>query len=151
MALTPNPDGFEDGATAFPNTPWSTGGAGDWAIASDRAFSGESSLKSPDLVGITNAIANATLHVCDGFRGGSLQLQAWASVLPPNDIFFVYVDGEVGQTVTGVFNWTEVAVLLSPGPHVIEFSYQYDTFGVDPLPPSPPQREGEFCTMHTSL
>ena len=31
---------------------------------------------------------------------------------------------------------------LSPGPHVIDLSYQYNMFAVSPLPPSPPGRLG---------
>lgn len=90
--LSPNPDSFEDGT--FPALPWSTGGAGNWALSTDNAFDGSTSIKSPNLEGAEIAsISNATLQVCSNFTGGTLRFQAISSVQPPNDIFIVYIDG----------------------------------------------------------
>ena len=65
-------------------------------------------------------------------------------MLPPSDIFVIYVDGESAAQLVDVNEWTDVALGLEPGPHRVDFSYQYNIFGVNPLPPSPPQRQGEF-------
>jgi len=138
--LEPNPYGFE--TENFPTPPWST--SGTWSTTTDKFFEGAISLRSPPLedIGTTSSISNATLQICDDFLGGVLRLQAYASVQPPRDIFIVFVDGEVAAQLVDVNEWTELALGLEPGPHVIDFSYQYNPFDVAVLPPSPPTREG---------
>lgn len=143
VPLDPNPETFEDGM--FPSSSWSTGGAGDWALATDNAYNNsEISLKSPDLEGMGYSISNATIQTCAGFTGGVLTFEALASVDPPHDILFIHIDGEEAASLLDVTEWTAVQLSLTPGFHRIDFSYQYNIFGVDPLPPSPPQRQGEY-------
>lgn len=40
---------------------------------------------------------------------------------------------------------------VAPGPHTINFSYQYNIFGVDPLPESPPDRLGAVWIDHVTI
>mmetsp|Transcript_9622 Transcript_9622/g.21698 ORF Transcript_9622/g.21698 Transcript_9622/m.21698 type:complete len:825 (+) Transcript_9622:721-3195(+) len=146
VPLDPNPDSFEDGT--FPSSPWSTAGAdGVWAVSTEKAYdvndSGITSLRSPNLDGTTiPSVSNATLEICNDFLGGVLRLQVYPSVIPPRDIFIIYIDGEPAAQLVDVHEWTPVALGLQPGPHRIDFSYQYNSFGIDPLPPSPVTREG---------
>ena len=58
-----------------------------------------------------------------------------ASVLPPRDVFAIYIDGANGVQYLDVREWTEVAIDIPPGRHVIDFSYMYNVFSVDSLPP----------------
>ena len=145
--LDPNPDSFEGGA--FPSPPWSTGGAGDWALSTEQAYNGTTSIKSPNLDGAeAPAISNVTLKICnDDFIGGILRFQVIVSVLPPYDIFQGYIDGVTAAQLADVNEWNNVAFALDAGPHRVVFSYQYKnfgTFGSDQLPPSPPQRQGKW-------
>jgi len=138
--LDPNPDSFEDGL--FPLSPWSTDGDGDWALTTERAFDGATSLKSPALNG-SQLISNATLRTCDDFEGGILRLQVMASVQPPNDMFVVSIDGVQAAQLVGVWDWTPVELGISPGQHRVDFTYQYNMFNLDQFPPNgPPEREG---------
>ena len=151
VPLDPNPDNFEDGT--FPLPPWSTGGDGDWALSTEQAFNGTTSLKSPDLDGSqVTSVSNATLQICDDFLGGVLRLQVIASVLPPNDIFIIYVDGESEKQLVNMHEWKNVTLELEPGPHRVDFSYQYNTFGLETMPPSSSEeRLGEFCAVFLSF
>lgn len=65
-----------------------------------------------------------------------------ASVLPPTDLFKVYINGEEKLLLIDVNEWKEVTLDVPGGRQRIDFSYQYNAFGVNPLPPSPPLREG---------
>eukprot|EP00571_Detonula_confervacea_P009171 CAMPEP_0172318502 /NCGR_PEP_ID=MMETSP1058-20130122/35080_1 /TAXON_ID=83371 /ORGANISM="Detonula confervacea, Strain CCMP 353" /LENGTH=118 /DNA_ID=CAMNT_0013033351 /DNA_START=105 /DNA_END=458 /DNA_ORIENTATION=+ len=65
-----------------------------------------------------------------------------ASVLPPSDVFVIFVDGVKEKEMIDVNEWQEITVDIPAGRHVIDFSYQYNLYNVDPLPPSPPNREG---------
>mmetsp|Transcript_14522 Transcript_14522/g.23582 ORF Transcript_14522/g.23582 Transcript_14522/m.23582 type:complete len:117 (+) Transcript_14522:3-353(+) len=110
------------------------------------------SIKSPYLEDSEGpAISNATLVTCDFFPGGILQFKTIASVLPPHDIFIVYIDGEEAAQLVNVNEWTEPTLGLSPGAHRIDFSYQYNTFGVSPLPPNPATRLGAVWIDDVSL
>ena len=64
------------------------------------------------------------------------------SVQPPRDIVSIYIDNESAAQLVDINEWTDVALGLSPGSHVINFSYQYNIFGISPLPESPPGRLG---------
>jgi len=143
VPLDPNPDGFEDGATSFPSSPWNAFAGtmgGLWSISTDKSYEGTSSLRSPTVR--VSSTSNATLQLCDDFLGGVLKLQAYASVQPPTDLFIIYVDGEAAAQLVDVNEWTELDLGLEPGSHLIEFSYQYNPFDVAELPPIPPTREG---------
>ena len=132
--LDPNPDSFEDGT--FPSSPWSISGEdGVWSVATDKSFDGTTSLKSPTLEGrgVISSTSNATLIICDDFLGGVMRLQAYASVGPPMDIFIIYVDGETVSQLVGVNEWEELAIQLQPGPHVVNFSYQYNPFELEDM------------------
>jgi hypothetical protein len=72
----------------------------------------------------------------------SNNLQLSNSVQPPTDIFSIYIDGESAAQLVDGKEFTDVALGVSPGQHTIVFSYQYNIFGVDPLPESPPERLG---------
>lgn len=134
-------DDFEAGV--FPIPPWTTGGDGVWALDETDAFEGTYSIKSPNLDGSpTPVTSNATLTLCQDFTGGVLKVQVKASVLPPSDIFIIYINGESAAQLVDVQEWTEVTLGIPPGPQIIDFSYRYNFFGADPLPPSPPTRLG---------
>jgi hypothetical protein len=144
VPLGSNPDSFEVGK--FPLLPWSTSGDGAWAISTDKAYDGTTSLRSPNFDDRpTAAISNATLQVCDEFPGGLLKLQMYASVQPPRDIFEIYIDGQSAAQLVDVTEWTVLELGLEPGNHRIDFSYQYNMFNSDVslLPPSPAEREGK--------
>jgi hypothetical protein len=144
VPLDPNPDSFEIGG--FPLQPWSTTGDGVWDLTTEKASQGTSSIRSPILEGsLAAAISNATLQVCNDFPGGLLKLNVYASVQPPRDIFEIYIDGESAAQLVGVNEWTLLELGLEPGPHRIDFSYQFNMFNSDVgiLPPSPEEREGE--------
>jgi hypothetical protein len=159
---------FENGV--FPEPPWSTSGDGLWAFDQINVDEGTYSIKSPDLGGENSTVpltSNATLTLSDDFIGGVLKLRVFArsvlslilfihrvfslatnslttfhSVQPPRDIFSIYVDGESAAQIVDTSEWTDVVFSVAPGPHTIDLSYQYNIFGVDPLPPSPPERLG---------
>jgi len=139
--LDPNQANFEDGA--FPLPPWSTGGAGNWALSTDKAYTGTTSIKSPDFNGAGSSISNVTLEICDNFIGGSLHFWVLASVVPPHDIFMVYIDGEAAAQLVDINEWAEIDLQLEAGAHKVDFSYQYNMFQLDALPLSPPQRQGK--------
>lgn len=61
---------------------------------------------------------------------------------PPRDIFSIYIDDESAAQLIDTQGWQDVALGVSPGPHTINLSYQYNIFGVDPLPESPQERLG---------
>ncbi len=143
VELGNNPEDFEDGTWPLP--PWRTAGDGVWTLTDEKAFSGTTSIRSPVLVDATlKSISNTTLQICDDFLGGVMRLQAYASVAPPLDLFIVYVDGVAAAQLVEVNEWTSVALGLEPGSHRIDFSYQYNPFDVESLPPSPPTREGKL-------
>ncbi|KAL7468613.1 hypothetical protein ACHAXS_008865 [Conticribra weissflogii] len=134
-------DDFESGT--FPTPPWTTGGDGEWFIDTAQAFEGTYSIRSPDLEGSTTAVySNATIVTCDNFVGGVLSAQVLASVLPPSDLFIIYIDGNSAAQLVDVQEFTEVTLGIPPGVHVIDFSYRYNFFNTDPLPPAPPERLG---------
>eukprot|EP00804_Cyclotella_cryptica_P018209 CCRYP_005958-RC/>CCRYP_005958-RC protein AED:0.26 eAED:0.26 QI:1702/1/1/1/0.86/0.89/38/579/1095 len=141
--LTSSPWDFESGV--FPERPWRTGGNGVWAIDSSKVDGGIYSIKSPDLAS-TNIpgplVSNATLTLADDFTGGLLSARVLASVAPPIDVFVIYVDGVSAAQLTDSQEFNDVVFSVEPGGHTIDFSYQYNIFGVDPLPPSPENRLG---------
>ena len=146
--LLPNPYDFEE--VSFPVSPWSTTGEGDnlWSLTDDKAYSGITSLRSPLLEG-GKAESNATLQVCDTDLDGGylrqLQFQVIASVQPPLDIFIVSIDGETAAALVNVSEWRKIALALEPGPHTIDFSYQFNLVGDDlDNYTSPTEREGEY-------
>ncbi|KAL7442907.1 hypothetical protein ACHAXH_009021, partial [Discostella pseudostelligera] len=135
--LTPNPDSFE-GAT-FPQSPWSRSGSSFWAITTEKASDGTTSLGSPKLVGSSTPVtSNATLQVCDDFLGGVLRTMVYASVEPPRDIFIIYIDGVEAAELVSVNEWQTLELGLTSGAHTIDFSYQYTGKNV-----TSPTTEGE--------
>ena len=144
--LEPNPYDFE--GVSFLVSPWSTTGEGDnlWSLTK---FGQSTSLRSPVLEG-GKAESNATLQVCDDFDGGYLQFQFIASVLPPWDLFIVSIDGEPAMFANNVTKWKQQQLGMPPGPHTIDFTYQFN-LGDDDVNnyPSPPiEREGEHNTCY---
>jgi len=79
----------------FPISPWTTGGDGNWTIHEDIIDQGNFFIKSPDLGGSTSiAVANASVSTCATFLGGTMFITVLAGgVLPPTDIFGIYLDG----------------------------------------------------------
>ena len=139
--LDPNPDSFESGS--WPVNPWFSYGDGEWAISTVRANDGTSSLQSPSFERSPDPkISNATLYVGPDYGGGLMNVFVLASVLPPHDLFTINIDGVAATQFAGVNEWQEVSLGLSPGEHRIDFSYMYNTFGANPLPPRQPQIEG---------
>jgi len=150
--LDPNPYSFEPPNNVFPKAPWTTGGDGNWAIDDTSSHTGEFSIRSPNFVGSpVLQISNATLTVCDDFEGGPLTFRVLSSVLPPQDNFIVYVDGTVAAQITDVKEYTEVQLALSSGPHIVDFSYRYNLFSLDPLPSVPPVILGAVWLDSVSL
>lgn len=136
MPLNPNPYTFDPPNNEFPIQPWTTGGDGVWAIDSSTASVGTYSIRSPNFDGEPiKQVSNATLEVCDDFEGGPLTFYAIASVLPPQDVFIVYIDGEVAAQLVDVQTFEEVKLELKPGAHRVDFSYQYNIFSLDPDSP----------------
>ncbi|KAL7542552.1 hypothetical protein ACHAXR_012900 [Thalassiosira sp. AJA248-18] len=135
-------ENFESGS--FPISPWTTSGDGSWTIDKGNTYEGMYSIKSPDLSGTASfpAVSNATISTCETFAGGTMTLGVKASVLPPSDMFGIFIDGINDIQLVDVNEWREVIVDLPPGRHVIDFSYQYNVFNLDPLLPSPPTIEG---------
>jgi hypothetical protein len=80
----------------FPISPWTTGGDGNWTVHEDIIDQGKFFIKSPDLGGSTSiAVANASVSTCATFLGGTMVITVVAGgVLPPTDIFGIYLDGE---------------------------------------------------------
>lgn len=152
VPLDPNPYSFEPPNNVFPKPPWTTGGDGEWTIDDSSSQTGKYSIRSPNFDGSpVLQISNATLTVCDDYAGGPLIFRVIASVLPPQDNFIVYVDGTVAAQITDVREWTEVKLELSSGAHRIDFSYRYNLFNLDPLPPAPPTILGGVWIDSVSL
>jgi len=152
VPLDPNPYSFEPPNNVFPKPPWTTGGDGEWTIDDSSSYTGKYSIRSPNFDGSpVLQISNATLTVCDDYAGGPLIFRVIASVLPPQDNFIVYVDGTVAAQITDVREWTEVKLELSSGAHKIDFSYRYNLFNLDPLPPAPPTILGGVWIDSVSL
>lgn len=57
-------------------------------------------------------------------------------------MFVIYVDGVSAVQLTDAQEFTDVVFSVEAGRHTIDFSYQYNIFGVDPLPPPPDDRLG---------
>jgi hypothetical protein len=91
-----------ESGSVFPISPWMTTGDGNWTlydnddtptmletIATKLAW-----IQSPNLTGSTIiAIANASVSTCDTFVGGIMSITILANVLPPTDVFNIYIDG----------------------------------------------------------
>lgn len=67
-----------------------------------------------------------------------------ASVLPPSDVFVIYVDGTSVQEIIDVNDWSEHKLDIPAGSHTVDFSYEYNIFDISAMPPSPPTRRGKF-------
>ena len=67
---------------------------------------------------------------------------------PPHDIIVVYVGGENAMQFMYVNKWTDPALVLDPGAHMIDSFHQYNSIGFSSFLPSPPEREGVFlCAL----
>ncbi len=73
------------------------------------------------------------------------------SVQPPADIFELFIDGESVQSLVNIQEFTEIPMGLSPGPHVINFSYRYNPLNIPILPPSPEERLGAVWIDSVSI
>lgn len=73
------------------------------------------------------------------------------SVAPPIDVFIIFIDGVSAVQLTEANDFTDVVFAVEAGRHVIDFSYQYNIFGTDPLPPSPDTRLGKHYFADHSL
>ena len=74
------------------------------------------------------------------------------SVAPPHDVLIVFVDGVSAVQLTEAYEFTDVVFAVGAGRHVIDFSYQYNIFGTNPLPPSPDTRLGKrFFVIYSLL
>lgn len=73
------------------------------------------------------------------------------SVAPPIDVFVIYVDGISAVQLTDTQEFTDVVFNVEAGRHTIDFSYQYNIFDVDPLPPSPENRLGMSLGMFVNV
>ena len=132
----PGSEKFESGM--FPISPWTTGGDGNWTIDEGDTYEGMYSVKSPDLSGArSRAISNITISTCDSYEGGTMSFGVRASVLPPTDLFKVYINGEEKLLLIDVNQWKEVTVDIPPGRHQIDLSYQYNPFDIEQLPGMP--------------
>lgn len=121
---------------------WSFSGEGIWAMSSDESFSGQFSLKSPNVtMPAFNTTSFATLHVCEDFLGGKFTFQVYASVQPPHDIFHLYIDGSRVVNMVNTNGWVEIVNGLPPGNHTIDFRYEYNIFSLDEQD-LPPRAEG---------
>ncbi|KAL7484796.1 hypothetical protein ACHAW6_010451 [Cyclotella cf. meneghiniana] len=143
---------FENGV--FPVPPWATGGDGVWAIDQSQVDKGLYSIKSPDFEAENLSlplVSNATLTLADDFSGGVMKISVFASVQPPRDIFTIFIDDESAAQVIDTQEFRVVELGVAPGPHTVNFSYQYNIFGVDPLPESPPDRLGAVWIDHVTI
>ena len=64
--------------------------------------------------------------------------------MPPRDILVIYIDDVNSAQLVDTDGFTEVTLGLSPGPHTIDFSYDYNPFNLplEVLGQSPPERLG---------
>ncbi|EJK46032.1 hypothetical protein THAOC_35327 [Thalassiosira oceanica] len=132
---------FEDGD--FPRSPWSTSGDGNWTIDEGDTYQGLYSIKSPDFNGSpSKRTSRATFSTCEDFKGGTLTFSHLASVLPPSDVFVIYIDGTSVQHVIDVNDWSKYELKIPAGSHTVDFSYEYNIFNISAMPPSPPTRRG---------
>ena len=76
---------------------------------------------------------------------------SYRSVQPPRDIFTIFIDDESAAQVIDTQEFRVVEIGVAPGPHTINFSYQYNIFGVDPLPESPPDRLGAVWIDYVTI
>lgn len=86
----------------FPISPWTTTGDGNWTIYDDdtpteaaaaTATATKVWIQSPNLTGsTTTAIANASITTCETYLGGTMSITVLANVLPPTDVFNIYID-----------------------------------------------------------
>ena len=134
---------FEDGV--FPQSPWSTSGDGNWTIDEGDTYQGLYAIKSPDFNGSpTKKTSRATFSTCADFKGGALTFSYLASVLPPSDVFIIYVDGTSVEHIIEANDWREYKLKIPSGNHTVDFSYEYNIFDIIAMPPSPPTRRGKF-------
>jgi len=54
------------------------------------------------------------------------------------DVFFLYIDGEIGAQLIDTQEFTDVALGIGAGAHTINFSYHYNPFNIPQFPPAPP-------------
>ena len=67
-------------------------------------------------------------------------------------MLIVFVDGVSAVQLTEADEFTDVVFAVGAGRHVIDFSYQYNIFGTNPLPPSPDTRLGKrFFVIYSLL
>jgi hypothetical protein len=90
-----------ESVSIFPISPWTTTGDGNWTIYDDdtpteaaAATTTKAWIQSPNLTGSTTAaIANASVTTCETYLGGTMSITILANVLPPTDVFNIYIDG----------------------------------------------------------
>jgi len=138
-------DGFEQGTFLVSSPEWASQGDGTWELTNERANSGVYSIKSPALFvpdDYTQKTSNVTLTTNPAWPGGKLMFSVLGGTNMPFDDLIYYVDDvQVGQAsdMTG-FEAREIP--LTPGPHLITFSYKLNPAGIDTFPPLPLDRIG---------
>mmetsp|Transcript_27146 Transcript_27146/g.65221 ORF Transcript_27146/g.65221 Transcript_27146/m.65221 type:complete len:697 (-) Transcript_27146:284-2374(-) len=143
-------DGFEEGSTAFPDEPWSLSNgdiyarrrkleeeeeAVDWAITTEEAYTGESSIKTPDLAidgDATPRWANVTLAVDEEWgTPGFLTFYAKTD-LGDDDYVDIWIDGDdLRGSLWQKADWVRYRIYVGPGSHDVTFAYAYNPFYYD--------------------
>lgn len=137
-------DGFEQGSLAtLPE--WNSTGNQDalWERTNEQAASGVFSLRSPQLENAdkTTRVSNVTFQTDSNWNGGMLHFSTFTTIQMPIDSFFWYVDGQLFGRSGNQVNLTSFEkrqIQLSPGPHVVTWSYAYNPNALEPqfLPPN---------------
>ena len=128
---------FEEGQ--FPLPPWFTEGDAPWEIDSERVRTGTYSIKSGalDLNDLTTKYSNLTFITNTDWPDGSLILSALGGTQLPIDEVSFFVDGEYRGKLAQSTDWQQLKINLSPGSHMILFSYVSNPLGLLELPPAP--------------
>ncbi|KAL7542521.1 hypothetical protein ACHAXR_011851 [Thalassiosira sp. AJA248-18] len=138
-------DGFEQ--ASFPEDPeWTTEGNGTWALSMERSTGGMYSIKSPNFMNLDDNVmpknSNVTITTNPTWDAGSLVFSIMAGVNMPFDNLVYYVDGQQRGQGTEMTDFETRSIPLSPGQHIITFSYDWNPVGVEVFPPVPLDRIG---------
>jgi hypothetical protein len=114
-------ESFEYGGFAL--FPWINTSPVPWVVTSDQSYEGTLSAASGIIPhnGVTTLKINIDLPVADTIRFWYM-----VSSEPNYDFLRLTVDGSEAFKVSGERDWTQRAVALGPGAHVLEWSYNKD-------------------------
>ena len=73
------------------------------------------------------------------------------STQPPIDLFTINIDGQTAQSLADTGGFEEIQLSLSPGPHTIDMTYQYNPFNLVDIPPWPPEVLGAVWIEDVSI